>query len=314
MVERMVRLLNQTATYASGLVLFASLIGFLGEYSRWFDHFSAFRVQYCFLSLLLSVFQFYQKQWRLAILTGLLFLFNGWLAVPWLFINKTIAVEKADFKVYHANVLFKNLDYLPVTQQIIEEKPDVISINEATPPLIAHLKKTFADKYPYSFYLSAKNDTKVFVASRTPIRIDSAATFAVKGLIRFTTEIHGKPLTVIACHAYNPLKQIDFLTRNQELRHIAALVKREGNPTLVIGDLNITPWSVIYQKFIAASQLINARQGFGLNPTWPSWMPLLRIPIDHCLINHSLETTGFETGKYNKSDHYPLIIHLRFRQ
>ncbi|WP_169704534.1 endonuclease/exonuclease/phosphatase family protein [Runella slithyformis] len=310
----MVRLLTQAVKYAPGLVLFASLIGFLGEYSRWFDHFSAFRVQYCFLSLLLSVYQFYQKQWRLGVLTGLLFLFNGWLVAPWLLINKTISVKQADFKVYHANVLFKNLDYLPVTQQIIEEKPDFISINEATPPLIAHLKKSFAAEYPYTFFVSAKNDTKVFVASRTPIEIDSAATFAVKGLIRFTAKIHGKPLTIIACHAYNPLKQIDFLTRNQELRHIAALVKKERNPTLVIGDLNITPWSVIYQKTIAESYLKNARQGFGLKPSWPAWMPFLLIPIDHCLINRQLEAVGFERGKHNKSDHYPLIIHLRFRK
>ncbi len=313
MVGRMVRLLNYIVKYAAWVVLFASLIGFLGEYSRWFDHFSAFRVQYCFLSLLLLVYQIFNKQWILTLLSGLLFLFNGWLAGPWLFINKTVSVEKADFKVYHANVLFENLDYTLLTKRILEEKPDFISINEATPPLIAHLKKIFANEYPHSFYVSAKNDTKVFVASRTPMEVDSAASFAVKGILRFTTQIQDKSLTVIACHAYNPIKKIDFLTRNQELRHIAALVKKEHNPTLVIGDLNITPWSVIYQKFIEDSKLQNTRQGFGLNPTWPTWMPLLLIPIDHCLVNHQLETVGFDTGKVNKSDHHPLIIHLRFR-
>lgn len=312
MVGRMVRLLNQCLKYAFWVVLFASLIGFLGEYSRWFDHFSAFRVQYCFLSLFLMTYQIFKKQWSLTLLSGLLFLFNGWLAAPWLFVNKTVSVEKADFKVYHANVLFENFDYALVIKRILEEKPDFISINEATPPFIVYLKKTFAKEYPYSFHVGAKNETKVFVASRTPIEVDSAATFAVKGLVRFTTQIKGKALTVIACHAYNPLKEIDFLTRNQELRHIAALVIKERNPTLVIGDLNITPWSVIYQKFIEESRLKNARQGFRLNPTWPVWMPLLLIPIDHCLINHQLEAVGFETGKYNKSDHYPLIIHLRF--
>ncbi len=313
MVGRMVRVLKQTLQYAPWLVLFASLIGYLGEYSRWFDHFSSFRVQYCFLSLMLAIWQLLRKQWTLTTVSVVVFFGNAGLVKDWLFLSKSVSQNKADFKVYHANVLFKNHDYSLVTQQIREEKPDFFSINEATPPLIAHLKKTFAQEYPHSFVVFAKNDTEVFVASRTPIVVDSAATFAVRGLMRLTTIVQNKPLTIIACHAYNPIKEVDFIIRNQELKHIAALMTQERNPTLVIGDLNITPWSVIYQDFIMKSGLTNCREGFGLHPSWPVWMPLMLIPIDHCLINNRLETVAFQTGKYTKSDHYPLVIQLRFR-
>ncbi|WP_428665441.1 endonuclease/exonuclease/phosphatase family protein [Runella sp.] len=309
----MVRILKQWLNFASWAVLFASLIGFLGEYSRWFDHFASFRVQYCLLSLALLLWQLYRRQWLLAVVSLGIFLFNGWLGLEWIRTSQANSPDKADITLYHANVLYKNHDFSLVTQQIREENPDFFSINEATPALIAHLKKTFTKEYPYTFFVVAKNDTEVFVGSQTPIVVDSAATFAIKGLIKFSTVVQDKPVTIIACHAYNPIKETDFIIRNQQLRHIAALVKKEPNPTIVVGDLNITPWSVIYRQFISASGLINSRKGFGLNPSWPSWMPLMLIPIDHCLINDQLETVAFRTGKYNKSDHYPLLIHLRFR-
>ncbi len=309
----MVQLLNRLAVSATWLIALSSLLGFSGRYSRWFDHFSNFRVQYFLLGSVLALWYFFRRQHRLAVLNVLIFVGNGWYVVSWFFVSQSTSAAKADFRIYHANVLYKNRDFGPVTQQIREETPDFFFINEATPPLIAHLTQKLGNEYPYSFYVYAKNATRVFVGSRVPIRIDSAATFAFKGLIKFITVVNNKPLTIIACHAYNPLKKEDFGIRNRQLKYITALVEKEHNPTLVVGDLNITPWSVFYEDLIKESGLHNCRQGFGLNPSWPTWVPPMLIPIDHCLINHQLETIGFRTGRYNKSDHLPLVIELRFR-
>ncbi|MFN4147595.1 MAG: endonuclease/exonuclease/phosphatase family protein, partial [Runella sp.] len=82
---------------------------------------------------------------------------------------------------------------------------------------------------------------------------------------------------------------------------------------LVVGDLNITPWSVFYQRMITHSGLSNCRDGFGWQPTWHYWGGPMRIPIDHALVNAKLETVDFRTEGYNKSDHLPLVIDLRFK-
>ena len=312
MVGRMVRLLKRLLILISWVVLVASLIGFAGKYSHWFDHFSNFRVQYLLLSVVLLVYFLVKKQ-RLGItLSFLSVLLNAWLVIAWFDTSRKNSDVKTDFRIFHANVLFKNLDYLPVTKQIWEEKPDFVSINEATPAFINHFRKVLSKDYPYTFYVVAKNNTKVLVGSRTPFVVDSAASFAVKGVLKLTTLIKGKPLTIIACHAYNPLVLKDFEMRNEQLKQMAQLVKKQTNPTLIVGDLNITPWSAFYQDFIEESGLTNCRKGFGLNPTWPSWFFPMWIPIDHCLINNQLETTDFRVGNYNKSDHLPVIIDLRF--
>jgi endonuclease/exonuclease/phosphatase (EEP) superfamily protein YafD len=308
----MVRLLKRLIALIPWGVLVASLIGFAGKDSRWFDHFSSFRMQYLLLSVaFLIYFLIKQQRIEMAVSVGSL-LINTWLVAPWADYSKINQNSKADLRIFHANVLFKNLDYSLVTEQIWREKPAFISINEATPAFIKYFKKTFAKEYPHTFYVAAKNNTQVLVGSQSPFIVDSVASFTVKGIIKLRTFIKGKPLTIIACHAYNPLVLKDFEMRNQQLQQIAQLAKRETNPLMVVGDLNITPWSVFYQDFISTSGLLNCRRGFGLHPTWPALFLPMRIPIDHCLINHQLETADFRVGNDIKSDHLPLVIDLRF--
>ncbi|MDF7818474.1 hypothetical protein P1X15_12745 [Runella sp. MFBS21] len=316
----MVRILNKALFLVVWMVVVASLLGFLGWYSRWLDHFASFRVQYFLLSLGVSLWflgrYLYQKKRRDAfyLLPALFSLgLNGWFVMPWLDYAKANSTTTADFRIYHANILYKNKDYALITNRILSNKPLFISINEATPTFIRHLDSTLGKQYPYGFDVLAKANTRVVIRSQVPVVLDTVVAFSTKGMMRLTTQVRGKPLTIIACHAYNPLWKEDFLIRNQQLKQMAEIIKREKNPTMIIGDLNVTPWSVFYESFIADTRLMNSRQGFGVQPTWPTSFLPLRIPIDHCLTNSLLETTSFRIEKPTKSDHLPLEIGLRFR-
>ena len=44
-------------------------------------------------------------------------------------------------------------------------------------------------------------------------------------------------------------------------------------PTVLIGDLNVTMWANHYKRLERASGLKNARHGFGVQPTWPLFLP-----------------------------------------
>ncbi len=319
MVGRMVRILNKALLLGVWMVVVASLLGFWGRHSRWLDHFASFRVQYFLLSLGLSLWflgqYLYQKKRRDAfqLLLALFSLgLNGWFVIPWLDYSKANISTTADFRIYHANILYKNKDYAFITNRIVSNKPLFISINEATPAFIQHLDSTLGKQYPYGFDVLAKANTRVVIRSQVPVLLDTAVAFKTKGMMRLTTQVQGKPLTIIACHAYNPLWKEDFLIRNRQLKQMAEIIKREKNPTVIIGDLNLTPWSVFYESFISETGLKNSRQGFGVQPTWPTSFLPLRIPIDHCLTNSLLETTSFKIEKPTKSDHLPLEIGLRF--
>jgi len=48
----------------------------------------------------------------------------------------------------------------------------------------------------------------------------------------------------------------------------------------------------------------------GMQPTWPTFSPLLEIPLDHLLHTKDVTIVNREIGVDVGSDHYPLIVDL----
>ncbi|WP_333196742.1 hypothetical protein [Microcoleus sp. S28C3] len=61
---------------------------------------------------------------------------------------------------------------------------------------------------------------------------------------------------------------------------------------------------------VKTGNLRNARSGFGILPTWPTFMPLAYIPIDRFLVRQEIDVLKINTDRYVGSDHLPLITDL----
>jgi endonuclease/exonuclease/phosphatase family metal-dependent hydrolase len=72
--------------------------------------------------------------------------------------------------------------------------------------------------------------------------------------------------------------------------------------------LNISPFSPHFQAFVAAGNLKSAAQGYGWQPTWPTFMPPAGIQIDHAVTSASITVTRFWRGAALGSDHLPILI------
>ena len=79
---------------------------------------------------------------------------------------------------------------------------------------------------------------------------------------------------------------------------------------IVIGDLNLTPWSPRFRALLDDGGLGDSRVGFGHHATWPVWFPLLLIPIDHVLADPEIKVYRREVGPAVGSDHYPVLVEL----
>jgi endonuclease/exonuclease/phosphatase (EEP) superfamily protein YafD len=115
-------------------------------------------------------------------------------------------------------------------------------------------------------------------------------------------------LAVLGIHLNWPLGGRSSAIRNAQLDAIARLARGHPGPLVVIGDLNITPFSTNFSSTLREGGL--RRCGSGLLPTWPARFFPFYIAIDHCLANASVHAWNFRTGEYLGSDHYPISVEV----
>jgi hypothetical protein len=125
-----------------------------------------------------------------------------------------------------------------------------------------------------------------------------------------TVEVAGRTLSILDVHALPPIGKLMAGHRNRHLQSIRNWFEEQSGPAVLLGDLNLTMFSPEYRRFTQGMDLRNARQGFGPQGTWPTWVPFARLPLDQCLLRGDIGVTSFATGPDIGSDHLPIIIDL----
>ena len=152
------------------------------------------------------------------------------------------------------------------------------------------------------------------IFAKYPLVDVAVADLAIRGIPTvFATLRHpGGDVRVVATHPLPPVQPAAADRRDEQLTAIAALVRQETLPVVVVGDLNTTMYATNYRRFAAAAGLANARASRGLAPTWPTaWPWALRIPLDHILHGPGLVTTEFAALAPIGSDHLPVFAAFR---
>jgi endonuclease/exonuclease/phosphatase (EEP) superfamily protein YafD len=57
----------------------------------------------------------------------------------------------------------------------------------------------------------------------------------------------------------------------------------------------------------------SACKPYGYQPTWPTFLSVMSIPIDHCLHTSGVQILNREVGREMGSDHLPLIVDFQIR-
>jgi endonuclease/exonuclease/phosphatase (EEP) superfamily protein YafD len=142
--------------------------------------------------------------------------------------------------------------------------------------------------------------------------LDQAHVFAIGSpeipAIRAELDLKGRRVTIVGVHAVPPKGATMAQLRNHQLAQISAMVSNGSLATLLLGDLNVTPWSAQFHRLQESSPLQRCSLGRGVQPTWPADIPIFLIPIDHCLHADGITILNNEIGSSVGSDHYPVIV------
>ena len=290
------------------LTLLFSVVTSLEFVHRYLELFSHFRLQYFVASLLLLIAFAMLRNPPYLMLMLAVTVFNAGYALPWYF-GGALAAGNTSLTFLHVNVHANNDQYARLLELVEAEDADIIFLQEITPAWQDALQPLL-ETYPYA-YVQARDDyfgIAMFsrVAPDTVQHVDSPPLQYPTIVASLTVD--GEALTVINTHPMIPLGSTNYAARNEQLRSIANIANQANGAVVLSGDLNTGMWGFNYRTLVQSTGLRNASRGFGILPTWPTFMPPAMIPIDHVLVSNEVGVNDVRTGPRIGSDHLPLIV------
>lgn len=253
------------------------------------------------------------RRWAFAALAVVVFGWNASLLTPG-FVppSPPVAAEGPSLRCISANLNRDNVNLQPFTEYLRREQPAIVVALEVHPgwhPVFEGLRADF----PHQHARYRDDGFGLILLSRLPFEDVRTIPMTTAGIptIVATVVQNGHRVAIIGTHPVPPMGLVASQTRNQQFVELSRLVSSRSEPVVLLGDLNVTPWSPFFHDFIAHSGLRDARTGFGIRPTWPSLPWAARIPIDHALVSPTIAVVDFRVGPHVGSDHRPIAVDLR---
>ncbi len=214
-------------------------------------------------------------------------------------------------RLMSVNVNTANTRNEDLVAQIASADPDILLLMEVNDKWIAALER-IREIYPHSTIYPQEDNFGIALFSKNE-PVSSKVSFYGQYRIPYTMtkiSLGGSELTILGVHTLPPVSAGNSSDRNLMLQKIAEFAKNTDSHIVVMGDLNITPWSKHLKKLLFNSKLRNSQKGFGIQPTWPVQNIFLRIPIDHCLASEGIAVFSRKTGTAFGSDHFAIILEI----
>jgi endonuclease/exonuclease/phosphatase (EEP) superfamily protein YafD len=310
-------ILSPAAILTAALVLATAFSA--GASSAWIADLAVhFRLQYAAMALIVFVlFALTRRPVWAAIALGIA-VTNGLIAAP-LVVSRPAASGVTDVsaddgvpvRLAFVNVFYGNDEYRRVLDFVRTEQPDAIVFAEVDADWLRELNALKKD-YPNAYGTRGKDGRGLLLLSRLPMEKPAVAAVSneAEPALGVTLSVQGKPLHLLGVHATWPFDFRSKTSRDEQLAELAAAAQATPRPLVILGDLNVSPFSSHFQTLLRAGNLESAASGFGWQPTWPNFMPPAGIQIDHALVSPGVQVRNFRRGPRVGSDHLPVVVDL----
>ncbi|NOX99357.1 MAG: hypothetical protein GXP30_06455 [Verrucomicrobia bacterium] len=295
------------------IVCLSTVFGFLSRFSWFMDLFAHFRVQYFFSLALLGIIFVMFRQRKVAAIFFAFACLNLAVILPFYFNDQNQVIESEPvLRAMLLNVNTRHGDPIRVKQSIKEIDPDFLVLEEISAKWVDDLKWLEID-YPHSVVQPREDNFGIALFSKFPLVESKIVRIGGEvPSILATVDTAGGLFRVVATHPLPPAGPSYSRRRNEQLKQLPDYIN-SSQALILLGDLNVTPWSYHFKKLLKQTGLIDSSKGRGVQPTWPNFFPPLQIPLDHCLHSSKILVTNREIGADVGSDHYPVIVDFVIR-
>jgi len=216
-----------------------------------------------------------------------------------------------EITLLYANIYRDNGSKDDVVEFFRKSGADVIAVVEATENWTAALDG-LGERYPYRHFYAREDNFGLAVMSR--IQILSSEQIRPgnigKPTMRFRLDVDSGSFEILLTHAFPPMSLGGFRERNQQLIELASLAASEPDIHILLGDMNVTPWSSVFREVLRVSKFRDAREGLGYRATWPSVLGPLGLPIDQLLLGKDVSLVNMHPVHIPGSDHRGLFARI----
>lgn len=290
-----------------GLLGVVTAAGFLDRVSWVFEPATVFRLQYAAVLVAAGFLALALRQPYLVVAAVVLAGVNIAAIAPWQQAPRAAAfAADPTLRIVAFNVDSDNHRYDQLAPLVARLQPDVLGLVELTPGWARAARSASARVRPRRFVVQ-RGAYGMGLLSAAPPTALSVRRFPAGGptvlIARF--RIRDVPLTFVLVHVHTPFAGS---VHERELRALAAARPSLGSRLIVCGDFNTVSWSAQFQDFSRSTRLTDVFRGAWHGYSWPSWSPLLAVPLDHCLISEGLAVRARRFGPNIGSDHFPLVL------
>lgn len=234
------------------------------------------------------------------------------------------------------NVHVTNMNSAGIVDALRRADADVVGLQEVNPAVAQALRRDLADRYPYQVLQAPGAPSTTAILSRYPLQATGItlpgqwndAPLVVR--LRFA----GTAVTVLDAHPVSTLLtrgQIREETRQraETAQAIAAFVRAQQDPVLVLTDFNATDQSTPYAIVTRVLGDAWREGGFGFGHTFPGddsfngtrprvrdwYIPQWLVRIDYVFHSRQWQTVDARIGPWDGvSDHRPVVATLALVQ
>lgn len=299
---------------AAIVIMVASLLPF-GARAWWIlEQFAHFRVQYlaCALALFVLLALVRRPRWCAAL--ALCIAINFVAVIDYLPTlgrgpTRDVAAAERAIRVLSVNLSQRDFSAEELLKIIRAEAPDLLLLVELTPRSVQELEALDA-LYPYRIKAPSPDAFGLGLLSRYDLNDAQIFQLGAAPAIRARLLTQEGPLVFFGVHLLSPIQRSHALERNAQLLTLAALRADISEPVVIAGDFNISPYSPFLADWLDATQLRDPGATRGPRFSWPAFLPILGIPIDHCVVSAHIRVNDFRRLPPFGSDHYPILAEL----
>lgn len=297
---------------------FLALLTFLPMVTkRWVSSvLTFFRLQYAVIALIFALYLLFTGAYLLGGINIVLMIVNLVKIRKFLKLSRSKIKKTTKRQFMSINCYKENSNAHRIVELILEAMPEVLLLMEVSKENKAELKDIM-EIYPHQMSVSVRDGFEIHLLSKHELLNQKVLTFGEAGTPMLSADIYfnDEPLNIYGVHPRPSLSNDWHKARLSYFEDVKSeLEKRKHENIIMMGDFNSVIWEDHFEKFLKDTRLKSTIDQELYCITWPTFFPIMGIPMDHILVSEKLYFNSIYIGPFIGSDHYPISMNLTLEE